>query len=129
MTRVIRDEEPTEFYESMAASPTAARQDYIVHNISLAERIVGTALAIIEVLLGLRLVFRLFGASFYNGFVQFIMNLTVPLVAPFRTMFSVSTIDYQLGAFELYTLVAMIAYALLAFLVILVIRALSNAEY
>jgi uncharacterized protein YggT (Ycf19 family) len=67
----------------------------------------------LEVILALRFVFRLLGASQNNSFTQFLYNLSQVFVAPFNGIFH----DQALGTrsvFELSTLVAMLVYALLA---------------
>jgi YggT family protein len=66
----------------------------------------------LEVILALRFVFRLLGASQDNSFTQFLYNLSHVFVAPFNGIFH----DQALGTrsvIELSTLVAMLVYALL----------------
>ncbi len=66
--------------------------------------------------LGLRFFFKLTGANAGNGFASFIYGTTEPLVAPFRGIFGSAASG---GAvFEPVTLVAMIVYALLAWLLV-----------
>jgi len=69
-------------------------------------------LSVLEIILLLRLLFRLLGASESSGFVMFLYNLSHIFVAPFNGIFN----DQALGrsVFEISTLVAMIVYALLA---------------
>lgn len=69
-------------------------------------------LGILEVLLGLRLIFRLLGANEYNDFITFLYTLTHVFVGPFNGIFN----DQALGhsVFEVSTLIAMLIYALLA---------------
>jgi cation transport ATPase len=69
-------------------------------------------LGILEVLLGLRLIFRLLGANEYNNFITFLYTLTHVFVGPFNGIFN----DQALGhsVFEVSTLIAMLIYALLA---------------
>jgi uncharacterized membrane protein YkgB len=75
-------------------------------------RIVYFILGVIEVILLLRLIFRLLGANEGSAFVTFLYNLSHVFVGPFNGIFN----DQALGrsVFEISTLVAMIVYALLA---------------
>jgi hypothetical protein len=80
-------------------------------------------LGLIEVLLGLRFLFRLLGASESSGFVRFLYDLTYPMAHPFAGIFT----DPVLGnnsVFEVSTLIAMLIYALLAWGVVALIRLL-----
>lgn len=69
-------------------------------------------LGVLEVLLGLRLIFRLLGANEGNDFITFLYTLTHVFVGPFNGIFN----DQALGhsVFEVSTLIAMLIYALLA---------------
>jgi hypothetical protein len=70
-------------------------------------------LGVLEVILGLRFIFRLFGASVYNGFIAFLYGLSHVFVAPFNGIFK----DQALGSvsvFEISTIIAMLVYALIA---------------
>jgi cation transport ATPase len=75
-------------------------------------RVVYFVLAVVEVILLLRLIFRLLGANESSDFVMFLYNLSHILVGPFNGIFN----DQALGrsVFEISTLVAMIVYALIA---------------
>jgi YGGT family len=70
-------------------------------------------LAVIEVILLLRLIFRLLGANQDNGFITFLYGLSHIFVAAFNGIFNDQTLGSH-GVFELSTLVAMLVYALLA---------------
>lgn len=83
------------------------------HRTNVAERIIWFVAGVILVLLGLRFVFALLGANPNNGLANFVYGTTHPLVSPFFGLFSY---NYSLGVarFEIYTLVAMLIYALIA---------------
>ncbi len=68
---------------------------------------------ILEVLLALRFVLQLLGASPASSFTNFIYQLTEPLVAPFYGVFQ-TTLNYGTARFDLETLLAMVIYALIA---------------
>ena len=70
---------------------------------------------LIEALLLIRFVLKALGANAEAGFAQFIYGMTGPLVAPFLGLFS--TPQTGSGAtLELYTLIALVIYALVAWL-------------
>jgi uncharacterized protein YggT (Ycf19 family) len=73
-------------------------------------RIVNIIGGIIITLLGLRMIFMLFGASPNNQLVSFIYNASQPFVAPFFGLFNY-TPDFGVVRFEFATLVALIVYA------------------
>jgi uncharacterized protein YggT (Ycf19 family) len=69
---------------------------------------------LIEGLVAIRLVLRALGANPTAGFAQFIYSITGPLVAPFVNLFGSPT--YQTSVLELSSIVALIVYALIAWL-------------
>jgi hypothetical protein len=76
-------------------------------------RITYSVLGVLEVILLLRLFFRLLGAGQDSGFIIFLYGLSHVFVAPFNGIFN----DQVLGSrsvFEVSTLIAMLVYALLA---------------
>src|SRR5438876_3586888 len=75
-------------------------------------RIVYFVLGVLEVILLLRLIFRLLGANEVSAFVMFLYNLSHVFVGPFNGIFN----DQALGrsVFEISTVVAMLVYALIA---------------
>lgn len=77
---------------------------------------VNYVLTVVETLLLFRFVFKLFDANPSNGFVNFIYDLTAPLLSPFRGIFASPT---ENGAvFESAAVVAMIVYAIIAYLIV-----------
>lgn len=73
--------------------------------------------AVLLTLLGLRFLFRLFGANPDNGFANFIYTVSHPFVAPFFGLFNYDE-NLTTGHFEVATLVAIVVYALLAWLLV-----------
>ena len=84
--------------------------------------------SIIEILLFTRLILRLFGSISTNAIVSFIYAVTRPLIAPFANMFGITTIDYSIGTIEIVTIVAMIAYVLIAWALIGLVRLFRDAR-
>ena len=70
----------------------------------------------IEVILAIRFVLRLFGANAQAGFAQLVYGVTAPLVAPFQGLFG--TVQSEGSVLESATLVALIVYALVAWLIV-----------
>ena len=70
-------------------------------------------------LIAIRFVLRLFGASPTAGFAQFIYGVTALLVAPFAGLFG--TPRFEGSVLEITSIVAIIVYALLAWLIVKVI--------
>ena len=95
-TKIVRDE--------------AAESD---HKQNVAARVIWYIAGVILVLLGFRFILSLLGANQSNGFANFIYSVSHPFVAPFFSLFNY---NYSYGAsrFEIYTLVAMAVYAVVA---------------
>ncbi len=70
-------------------------------------------LGVLEVILGLRLLFRLLGANQDNGFITFLYGLSHIFVGAFNGIFNDQTIGSR-GVFEVSTVIAMLVYALIA---------------
>ena len=69
---------------------------------------------LVEGLILVRLILKALGANQTAGFAQFIYGITAPLVAPFTGLFSNPV--YQNSVLELTSIVALIVYALVAWL-------------
>jgi uncharacterized protein YggT (Ycf19 family) len=79
---------------------------------------------LVDVLVGLRFLFKLFGGSTASPFVALLYSLTAPLVAPFRGIFpETGTSGF---VFEPSALVAMVVYPLIAWGIVSLIRILSQ---
>jgi uncharacterized protein YggT (Ycf19 family) len=69
---------------------------------------------LIEALIAIRLILKVLGANPQAGFADFIYGITTPLVAPFLNLFA--SPSYQNSILELSSIVALIVYALVAWL-------------
>lgn len=87
----------------------------------LAARIVSYILGVIEVILAFRFALALLGANRANDFAQLVFNISQPFVQPFFGLFGY-TPRYGDSHIEVYTLVAMAVYAILAWGIIALIR-------
>jgi len=80
-----------------------------------ARRIVSVIFSAVEIILGLRLILKLLGASAENSFIKFLYGITGFFVNLFEGIFSRVTINEASGAvFEPATLIAMVVIALIA---------------
>ncbi len=77
-------------------------------------RVIWYVAGVLLVLLGIRFVLALLAANPGNGFANFIYTVSHPFVAPFFSLFGYN-LRYGVSRFELYTLVAMAIYALIAY--------------
>jgi uncharacterized protein YggT (Ycf19 family) len=82
-------------------------------------RLLSAILGIIEVLVGLRFVFRLFGANPDNAIVNAVYNWSTPFVAPFAGIFGQSATVTNTGltttgVFDWTALIALVVYGLIA---------------
>jgi uncharacterized protein YggT (Ycf19 family) len=104
--------EPTQPAEG-AAPVMVAREDRTA-------RIVYLILSVLETLLAIRLLLRLFAANPDAWFTQFIYGVTWPFVMPFQGVFPDAGV--QGSVLEFSTILAMIVYALLAWVILAIIR-------
>jgi uncharacterized protein YggT (Ycf19 family) len=82
----------------------------------------------VQILLIMRFLLRLFGANRQNQFAQLINNLSAPLVAPFSTLFISPTSDGGASIFDVNIVIAILAYALLSYLVVALVRFIFHHE-
>lgn len=82
---------------------------------TLAARVVWYIAGILLILLAFRFVLTLLGANPSNGFANFIYDTSHPFVAPFFGLFGYD-LQYGVSRFEIYTLVAMAVYAVVAWI-------------
>jgi YggT family protein len=93
--------------------------DYVekAHTANVAERIVWLIAGTIMTLLALRFVFALLGANPNNGLANFVYSVSHPFVAPFFNLFNYNYIDNGIGRVEIFTVVAILVYGLIAMLI------------
>lgn len=78
------------------------------------QAIISFAVAVINTLLGIRLLFLLLGARAV-GFAAWLYNVTEPLAAPFRGIFPAPAVET--GYFDTASLVAIVVYGLAAWVI------------
>ena len=76
----------------------------------------------LEILLVIRFLLRLFGANPKNDFALIINNLSMPFIAPFSTLFISPTTNSGTNIFDLNIVVAIVVYALLSYLMVSLVR-------
>lgn len=84
------------------------------HRSNVAERVVWFIAGILLTLLGLRFLFALLGANPDSGIANFVYDVTYPFVTPFFNLFSYDVVSAGDSRVEIFTLVAMLIYALVA---------------
>jgi len=87
---------------------------YVAEPQPLGERIVWYVAGILLILLAFRFVLALLGANPANAFANFIYTTSHPFVAPFFSLFGYR-LQYGVTRVEVYTLVAMAVYAVVAY--------------
>jgi len=97
-------------YDTVAYDPYEGRRLAAVR----LTQVIYWVFALVEGLIAIRLILRALGANPSAGFAQFIYGITGPLVAPFMGLFGNPT--YQNSVLELSSIVALIVYALVAWL-------------
>lgn len=85
-------------------------------------QIVWFLVAVLVILLVIRLILALLGANPANAFADFIYTTSNPFVAPFRGLLRVGTLDLGVARFETETLVAIIVYSLIGWLIVKLIN-------
>jgi len=89
-------------------------------------RLVMWVFGAIEILIAIRFVFKLFGASTESAFVQFIYTASGYFMAPFEAIFETQKVEGS--TFELSALVAIAIYALIAWGIVALIHAVTPRE-
>ena len=111
--RVVRSEPAVaaEHVDAVVSDPYAPRRGLVYKLVQAVYLIFG----IIEGLIAIRFILRALGANPGNSFAAFIYGVTAPLIAPFVGLFG--TPQYQGGVLELHSIVAILIYALLAWVI------------
>jgi hypothetical protein len=110
----MRDPVPTTAYqtETITGDSYAGRRALVVKF----QQVIYLLFGILEGLLGIRFVLGMLGANPAAGFAQFIYGITAPFSAPFVGLFGEP--HFEGTVFEWNALVAIVIYALLAWLLV-----------
>ena len=101
--------------ERVVSNDAADRGEVVEeHSQNVFSRIVWLVAGVIIFLLAFRFVLAMLGANTTNTFASFIYDASHPFVAPFFGLFSYDNINYGVSRFEIYTLVAIAVYAVIA---------------
>lgn len=90
------------------------------------EKIVSVVFGIIEFFLGFRFLFKLFGANPSAPFVRWLYDVTDPLLNPFRNIFPSPRLE-GVYVVEFTTLVALLIYMLIGYLILRLISSTRKA--
>tara|TARA_B100000676_G_C17435618_1_gene511549 strand:- start:32 stop:346 length:315 start_codon:yes stop_codon:yes gene_type:complete len=81
--------------------------------------------SLVELMLGLRLVLKLFGANAGNAFVSWVYETSGAILDPFRGIFPTQVFESTF-VIEFSTIFAMIIYAIIAMLLIYLVEAITR---
>lgn len=84
------------------------------HTQNVVERVVWFVTGILLVLLAFRFLLSMLGANTTNGLANFVYSTSHPFVAPFFSLFRYNNFTNGVSHFEVYTLVAIVFYAVIA---------------
>jgi uncharacterized protein YggT (Ycf19 family) len=114
--QVVSETAPATTQQVVEPAPAAAQPVQVVRSDGrdTVVRVVWFIAGVLLVLLAFRFVLALIGANPSNGFANFIYSTSHPFVSPFFSLFSYR-LQYGVTRFEIYTLVAMAVYAIVAF--------------
>lgn len=94
---------------------------------AVVSRVVWFVFGVIEVLIAIRFVLKMLGANSSAGFVRMMYGVSDVLMAPFATIFGTARVS---GAvFEWSAIVAIAVYALIAWGIVALIRAVNPREH
>lgn len=82
--------------------------------------------ALVEAVLGLRFILKLFAANPATPFVDWVYDTTAPLLEPFENIFSAPVLESGV-ILEFTTLFALIIYAIVAYLLIYLVEIIDEA--
>jgi YggT family protein len=112
------DEEAFQLYQEEKRLETARRSNTFIWIVNSIYWLAG----MLEILLVMRFALRLFGANPENKFAQLINNLSAPFIAPFSTLFISPTSEHGTSIFDVNILIAIVAYAILSYLAVSLVR-------
>lgn len=117
-----REEERFQLQQAERRLETARRSAVFVWIINGIYLLVG----LLELLLALRFILRLFGANTQNTFAQTIYDLSEPFMAPFSTLFISPVTSGGASIFDVNVLIAIVVYGLLGFIAVAIVRFLMG---
>jgi uncharacterized protein YggT (Ycf19 family) len=91
-----------------------------------AAAVVGFIVGVVDILIAARFLGKLFGASGQSAFVNFIYQVSAPLVAPFQGIFGNG--GSTANSFETADLVAIVVYAVIGWGLVMLIRIISAPQ-
>jgi len=118
----VREEERITGREAMMEPRPLGLGRYLANWFTL---LVGSALVVGEVVLGLRLFFKLVSADNTNGFVKLIYHITGQMIRPFDGVWSVHAVTGG-GIFEPAVVIAMVLFLIGAVLAISIVRSAAS---
>lgn len=80
--------------------------------------------AVLEILIGLRVVLKVLAANPFNAFADFIYNISYVFIIPFASLVQNPSLTVTDSLLEVTSIIGMVVYALLAFIITTLIRVL-----
>jgi uncharacterized protein YggT (Ycf19 family) len=104
------------------------REEHTASPSGVAANVIWLVYGIVAGLHVIRFLLSLLGANSANAFANFVYTVTNPFVSPFRSLFSVdTTVGNGTGRFEIETLVALLVYGLIAWVLARMVRIKKEA--
>lgn len=119
----VGHDDTVDMYEETSVERHTDGAAYVRNVVSSVNAVLVAVLALIEGLLAIRFALAAFDANRSSGFVDFIFDITYPLVRPFQGAFAERTWDE--GIVEVSTLLAMGVWLLLFAFIIMLFNALA----
>jgi len=117
--QVIREDGYERQQRVVEHSPST--QNVVMHRIN---QVIWLLTAVLEILIGIRVVLKVVAANPINGFADFIYNVSYVFIAPFATLLQNPTMGNSGSVLEVTSIIAMLVYALAAFIITALIRVL-----
>jgi YggT family protein len=112
------DEEAFQLHQEEKRLETARRSNTFIWIVNSIYWLSGMLLTLLVV----RFSLRLLGANSENAFAQLINNLSAPFIAPFSTLFISPTSEHGASIFDVNILIAIVAYTILSYLAVSLVR-------
>jgi uncharacterized protein YggT (Ycf19 family) len=127
----LRTEEVHTYVEDPAHDEmhSVRRTRYYPSGMGMLGRLIVWIFALIELLIGLRVILLLVAARESSPIVSFVYDVTDILVAPFRGVLRINEISSGQTALDVAALVAMIGWAIIAVVILGLVRIFRPARY
>ncbi len=116
----------TTYIEHKETRTTEIATPHAIKIRNLAYQLIYVVLYVVEAVLLLRFLFKLLGANPFNGLVAMLYQISLVFLAPFAGMFPAASVGPNM-VFEPSVLVAMAIYAIIAYVIVLLIKTIERS--